>query len=136
MTNLQNQNLDQPPTQNLDQTSIPMQDSVQDTFIQDTASGEAEPIATTKEMPKEDVRVEEFRISGNDLVARVRDLIHQGNIRRIILKTEEGNSLIEIPLTVGVVGGVVGTAMFPVIAALGAIGALVAHVTIVIEKKI
>ncbi len=81
------------------------------------------------------VSVEEFRINGDSLVTKVKELIHQGNIRRIIIKNEEGQTLLEIPLTVGVVGGVVGTFMFPLIAALGAIGALVAHLTIVIEKK-
>lgn len=80
------------------------------------------------------VRVEEFSISGDVLVSKVKELIHEGNIRRITIKNEEGHILIEIPLTIGVVGGVVGTAMFPIVAAIGAIGALVAHLTIAIEK--
>lgn len=80
------------------------------------------------------VRVEEFSISGDVLVSKIKELIHEGNIRRITIKNEEGHTLIEIPLTIGVVGGVVGTAMFPIVAALGAIGALVAHLTIAIEK--
>ena len=83
---------------------------------------------------EERVRVEEFSISGDDLVAKVRELIHQGNIRRIIIKNEEGRPLIEIPLTIGVVGGVIGATIFPIVAALGAIGALVAHLKIAIEK--
>lgn len=83
---------------------------------------------------EEKVRVEEFRISGDALVAKVKELIHQGNIRRIIIKNDEGRILVEIPLTVGVVGGVVATTLFPVVAAVGAIGALVAHLTIAIEK--
>ena len=78
--------------------------------------------------------VEEFTISGDELVAKVKELIHQGNIRRIIIKSEE-RTLIEIPLTVGVVGGVLSAALFPVIAAVGAIGAMVAHLTIAVEKK-
>ena len=81
------------------------------------------------------VSVEEFKVSGDALVAKVKELIHRGNIRRIIVKNEEGHILIEIPLTVGVVGGVVSAVMFPLVAALGAIGALVAHLTLVIEKK-
>ncbi len=84
--------------------------------------------------PEGTVNTEEFTISGDDLVAKVKELIHQGNIRRIILKSEE-RTLIEIPLTVGVVGGVLSAALFPVIAAVGVIGAMVAHLTIVIEKK-
>lgn len=81
------------------------------------------------------VRVEEFKISGDDLVGKVRELIHQGNIRRIIVKNEEGRILVEVPLTVGVVGGVVGATLFPIVAALGAIGALVAHLSVVIERS-
>lgn len=89
-------------------------------------------LETSKE---EKISVEEFTISGDALVAKVRELVHQGNIRRIILKNEEGRTLIEIPLTVGVVGGVLSAALFPVVAAVGAIGAMVAHLTIVIEKR-
>ncbi|MCW6049874.1 DUF4342 domain-containing protein [Microcoleus sp. A2-C5] len=81
------------------------------------------------------VSVEELKINGEDLVAKVKELIHEGNIRRIIIKNEEGRILVEVPLTVGVVGGVIGAALFPVIAAVGAIGALVAHMTIIIERK-
>ncbi|MBE9121556.1 MULTISPECIES: DUF4342 domain-containing protein [Microcoleaceae] len=80
------------------------------------------------------VTVEELKINGNDLVAKVKELIHEGNIRRIIIKNEEERILVEVPLTVGVVGGVIGAALFPVIAAVGAIGALVAHLTIIIER--
>jgi Domain of unknown function (DUF4342) len=87
------------------------------------------------ESESEKVNVEEFTISGNDLVAKVKELIHEGNIRRIIIKNEEGGVLIEIPLTVGVVGGVISAALFPVVAAVGVIGAMVTHLTIVIEKR-
>jgi Domain of unknown function (DUF4342) len=80
--------------------------------------------------PVEKIGVEEFTIHGDDLVAKIKELIHQGNIRRIILKNEEGRVLIEIPLT----GGVISAALFPVMAAVGAIGAMVAHLTIVLEK--
>lgn len=83
---------------------------------------------------KQNVRVEEFSVNGDALVSKIKELIHQGNIRRITIKNEEGHTLIEIPLTIGVVGGVVGTAIFPLVAAIGAIGALVAHLTIAIEK--
>ena len=81
------------------------------------------------------VGVEEFHISGDDLVGKVRELIHQGNIRRIIIKTEEDRTLIEIPLTVGVVGAAIGATLFPVVAAVGAIGALVAKLKLVIERR-
>lgn len=81
------------------------------------------------------ISVEELKINGDDLVAKVKELIHEGSIRRIILKNEDGRILIEVPLTVGVVGGVIGAALFPVIAAVGAIGALVTHMTLIIERK-
>ncbi len=83
----------------------------------------------------ENVKTEEFRIQGDELVKKVRALIHEGNIRRIIVKNETGHTLIEIPLTVGVVGGVLSAALFPILAAVGAIGAVVAHLTLVIEKR-
>ncbi|MEG4251285.1 DUF4342 domain-containing protein [Microcoleus sp. AT3-A2] len=83
---------------------------------------------------QEKVSVEELKINGDDLVAKVKELMHEGHIRRIIIKNEEGRILVEVPLTVGVVGGVIGAALFPVIAAIGAIGALVAHLTIIIER--
>jgi Domain of unknown function (DUF4342) len=93
--------------------------------------------STDEETPvytQDKVSVEELKINGDDLVAKVKELIHESNIRRIIIKNEEGRILIEVPLTVGVVGGVIGAALFPVIAAIGAIGALVAHLTIIIER--
>lgn len=73
---------------------------------------------------------EEFKLDGGKVVDKIKELIHQGNIRRIILKNEEGKTLIEIPLTLGVVGA----AFLPVLAAVGAIAALAASMTIVVEK--
>jgi hypothetical protein len=84
---------------------------------------------------KADTRVEEFNVSGRDLVDKVKELLHQGNIRRIIIKNEDGHVLLEIPMTVGVAVGAIGAIMFPILAALGAIGALVAKLTLVIERK-
>ena len=96
----------------------------------------ADLVTTDPELKTEEkIGVEEFTIHGDALVAKIKELIHQGNIRRIILKNEEGRVLIEIPLTVGVVGGVLSAALFPVMAAVGAIGAMVAHLTIVLEKR-
>lgn len=74
---------------------------------------------------------EEHRVSGEGLVAKVRELIHQGNIRRIIVKHEDGRSILEIPLTVGVVGAV----LLPIWVALGAIAALAGSYTLVVEKQ-
>ena len=97
---------------------------------------EAEIINTeTEREADEKLKVEEFKISGDVLVGKIKELLHQGNIRRIILKNEEGHILIEIPMTVGVIGGVISAAFFPVIAAIGVIGAMVAHLTVVIERQ-
>ncbi|MHC5211966.1 MAG: DUF4342 domain-containing protein [Planctomycetota bacterium] len=85
-------------------------------------------MTTTDE--SERIRTEEFEVNGDKLVHRLKEILHQGNIRRITLKNEDGKTLIEIPLTIGVVGAV----LLPVWAAIGAIAALVARCTIVLEK--
>ncbi len=73
---------------------------------------------------------QEFKLDGSEIISKIQELIHQGNIRRIIIKNEEGKTLIEIPLILGLVGA----ALAPVLAAVGAIGALVAKLTIIVEK--
>jgi hypothetical protein len=78
----------------------------------------------------EKVRKEEFQVTGDALVSKIKELIHEGNVRRIILKNDEGKTLIEIPLTLGVVGAI----LLPVWAAIGAIAALAVNLTIVVEK--
>ena len=88
----------------------------------------------TERKADEKVKVEEFKISGDVLVGKVKELLRQGNIRRIILKNESGQTLIEIPMTVGVIGSVISAALFPVVAAVGVIGAMVARLTVVIER--
>jgi hypothetical protein len=75
-------------------------------------------------------RTEEFRVNGEQLLAKVKELIHEGNIRRIIIKDRDGKTLIEFPMTVGVVGLVLA----PTLAAVGAIAALVSEATVVVEK--
>ncbi len=76
-------------------------------------------------------KTEEHKVSGEGLVGRVKELIHQGNIRRIIVKNDKGQTLLEIPLTFGLVGA----ALMPVLVALGSIAALAAEYTLVVEKK-
>jgi hypothetical protein len=112
--------------------SIPVSDKVSSQKVSEV-NFETTPLETPA-YTQQKVSVEEVKINGDDLVAKVKELIHEGNIRRIIIKNEEGRILVEVPLTVGVVGGVIGAALFPVIAAVGAIGALVAHMTIIIER--
>lgn len=82
-------------------------------------------------MATETGRTEEQRVSSEGLVARVKELVHQGNIRRIIVKNDEGHTIIEIPLTVGVVGAF----FLPLWVALGSIAALASHYTLVVEKR-
>jgi Domain of unknown function (DUF4342) len=84
----------------------------------------------TDEKKNEKKRSEEFKISGSEILSKIKDLIHEGNIRRIILKDENGRTFLEIPLTVGIVGAAVA----PVLAAIGAAAALVTKMTIVVEK--
>ena len=73
---------------------------------------------------------EEFKILGKDLVEKIKMLVHEGNVRRIILKDEKGHTFLEIPLTVAAVG----TLAAPILAAVGALAALVAHFTLVVER--
>ncbi len=80
--------------------------------------------------PKAKTRTEEFKVSGGEILNKIKELLHEGNIRRIILKDEQGKTFLEIPLTVGIVGA----ALVPVVAAVGAIAALVSKLTIVVEK--
>jgi hypothetical protein len=73
---------------------------------------------------------EEHRVSGDKVIGKIKELIHQGNVRRIIIKNDEGRSLIEIPLSVGVVGAVLA----PMWAAIGAVAALVTSCSIEVER--
>ena len=81
-------------------------------------------------MSEERVQIDEYEVSGDDLLHKIKELVHEGNIRRILIKNEEGEKMIEIPLTLGVVG----IALLPVWAAIGAIAALVTDCTILVEK--
>jgi hypothetical protein len=81
-------------------------------------------------MSEEKVRTEEFRVSGEGLLAKFKELVHEGNVRRLSIKNEQGKTLIDIPLTLSVVGA----ALAPQAAAIGAIAALVTDCTIVVEK--
>ena len=82
-------------------------------------------------MSEEKFRTEEFRVDGEELIAKVKNLINEGNIRRVIIKNKEGKIILEIPLTFGVVGALIA----PQLAALGAIAALLSEATVVVEKS-
>jgi CBS domain-containing protein len=74
---------------------------------------------------------EEFTVSSDDLIEKVKQLLHEGNVTRIIVKDEKGKVMLEIPATVGVIG----VLLVPWLAALGAIAALAANCRIVVERR-
>jgi Domain of unknown function (DUF4342) len=80
--------------------------------------------------PEGNTRWQEVKVTGDQLVSTVKELIREGNIRRIVIKNEEGHVYVEIPLTVGVVAAL----LLPVFAALGALAAVASGLTIAVEK--
>jgi len=81
-------------------------------------------------MPEQKFTTEEFRVEGEKLLTKIKELIHEGNIRRISIKDKEGKTVMEIPVTIGVVG----ILLAPQLAAIGAIAALLTEATVVVEK--
>ena len=75
---------------------------------------------------------EEFKVHGAEVVAKVKELIKEGNARKIIIKNEKGKTMLEVPMTLGFVG----VAFAPVLAAVGALAALVGKCSIVVEKDV
>ena len=82
-------------------------------------------------MTEEGIRIEEFQLNGDVLVAKVKEVVHGGQVRRIVIKTEEGKTLIDIPLTMGVLGAL----LLPQLAALGTIAAMVGRCTLLVERE-
>jgi len=80
---------------------------------------------------EENTKKEEFKVSGEEILTKVKQLIKKGNVRRIIIKNEAGETLMEIPLTFAVVGTVIA----PVLAAVGTLAAVVTNCTIIVERK-
>jgi hypothetical protein len=78
---------------------------------------------------------EELEVAGSQLVERVRELIEEGNVRRLIIRNQDGRALLEIPLTFGAVAGGALLIFYPVLAGLAAIGALIAHLKIEIVRE-
>lgn len=75
-------------------------------------------------------KTEEFKVKGDDLLKKVKELVKEGNIRRITIRNKDGKTLVELPLTVGVIG----TVFAPTLAAIGALAALLTECTIVVER--
>jgi hypothetical protein len=82
----------------------------------------------TLEKPR---RYEEYRLKGEKLLAKARELVHEGNVRRLIIKNEEGRTIIEAPLTVGVVGAVLA----PLWVAIGALAAVMTDCSIEVQRE-
>ena len=76
-------------------------------------------------------KTEEFKVDGEKIVTKIKELIHEGNIRKVIIKDKDGKIMMEIPVTFGVVG----VLLAPQLAAIGAIAALLTEATIVVEKS-
>ncbi len=73
---------------------------------------------------------EEFKVKGEELIGKVKELIHEGNVRRIIIKDNEGKTYLEIPVTIGIIGALVA----PILAAVGAVAAMVADLKIEVVR--
>jgi hypothetical protein len=82
-------------------------------------------------MNQERPRTQEFTIDGDEVVHKVKELIHEGNVRRIIIKNDDGRTMLEVPLTIGLIGA----ALMPVLAAIGAAAALATRCTIIVERE-
>ncbi len=78
---------------------------------------------------EESAKTSKHSVRGEELLAKVKELVHQGNVRRLVVLTEDGNTVLEIPLTAGVVGALVA----PALVAIGAIAALAKNYTLLVE---
>ncbi|MDQ2099112.1 MAG: DUF4342 domain-containing protein [Tychonema bourrellyi B0820] len=113
------------------------------TILQEETAAVADATNTTVETPlftsefstEEKVRVEEFKISGDSLIARIKELVQQGKLRRLVIKNSQGRTLADIPLMAGLVGGVAGAIVFPIAAILATVGGFAASLTVAVERK-
>ena len=81
---------------------------------------------------KEQSNQESFKVSGDDLLSKIKEIVKEGNARKVIIKNEKEETIMEFPLTIGAIGVVLA----PMFAAVGAIAALATDCTIIVEKKI
>jgi hypothetical protein len=82
-------------------------------------------------MSETKTHTEEFHVNGEEILARVKQLLREGNIRRVVIKDKSGRILVEFPLTIGVVGA----ALAPMLVAIGAVAALITEATIMVERE-
>jgi hypothetical protein len=88
-------------------------------------------MATDLLTPTRKPTTEEFQLRGDDVVGKLKEIVHEGNVRRIVLKNEDEHTIAEFPVTAGIVGFVLA----PAWAAVGAIAALAAKLTIIVERR-
>jgi hypothetical protein len=100
-------------------------------IMQEEETRKFTPEAPPEMPPATPPRIEEFELSGDSVIAKIKEIVHEGNVRKIVLRNPDGTILVEFPLTVGVVGAV----LLPMWAALGAIVALATNLTIVVERR-
>ena len=86
---------------------------------------------TTKKTKKDKVTEDSFSVSGEELLKKIKELIREGNVREITIENKEGKTVMVLPLTVGVIGA----ALLPPLAAVGAIAALLSECTIRVKRK-
>jgi CBS domain-containing protein len=86
-------------------------------------------------MSDEKVRTEVFKVSADETVAKVKEIVAEGNVRRIIIQNEDGKTLIEFPLTIGVAAAASVLLLAPLLAAVGVLAAIVTDLTIVVERE-
>ena len=86
-------------------------------------------------MSDEKVRTEEYKVSADETVAKIKEIVAEGNVRKIIIQNEDGKTLIEFPLTIGVAAAAGVLLLAPLLAALGALAAIVTDLTIVVERE-
>jgi hypothetical protein len=85
---------------------------------------------STQKMPDR----EEFRIDTDNLIAKFKELVNEGNVHRISIRNDKGKTLFEVPLTMGIAGAAAAIFLAPALAALGVIAALMKQVTVVVER--
>jgi hypothetical protein len=86
-------------------------------------------------MSDEKVRTEEYKVSADETVAKIKEIVAEGNVRKIIIQNEDGKNLIEFPLTIGVAAAAGLLLLAPLLAAVGVLAAIVTDLTIVVERE-
>ena len=90
--------------------------------------------AQTYQTGPESVRIEEFSLSGDQVVNKIKNLLREGSVRRITLKTEDGKMLFEVPLTLGVTGFVATALIAPPLAIIGTLAAVITKIQLTVER--